>query len=178
MMIDKLTISSKDVLDNIKIEKDSKINHLHVNLDNKIEKNILLSFFEKLSSCDVYNRFHLNLSYFDAENLDIIIEYVKNLKIREFNLNLSNFIIKDEVFENFIIGSLSNKISLEKLHITLDNIDLNENKIKSIVKGLETLPTLNHVYIKINLKSNNLPLEEMTELIKSLDRFTTKEIHF
>ncbi len=179
-MIDKFTFSisiNKD-LENFQLESGSKINHLHLNIENKIENSKLSSIFEKLSSCDVYNRFHLNLTEFELnkENSKIIIDYVQGLKIRELNINILNCEINDELFEKFIISCLTNKQTLEKLHLTLENIDLNKNKITSLIAGLSSLPKLNHVFI--NIKKNNLPLEEMTELTKSLDRFYTREIHF
>ena len=66
MMIDKLTLSiaNDSELEKINFDENSKINHLHLELKNKLNSKNLKSFFDKLATCDAYNRFHLNLNNF------------------------------------------------------------------------------------------------------------------
>jgi GTP1/Obg family GTP-binding protein len=180
MMIDKLVldISSDEDVKKINIEENSKINHLHLQIINEINSENFKFLLDKLSKIDAYNRFHVDLVKFNLTD-DIIEQFSNCLKkwnLREFNLNISDSVISDTQFENFLKKCFPELKNLERLHLILENIEINSQKIKSITSTLENLPNLNHVFI--NIKRNKVQLEDMTLLNQALNKFYSREIHF
>ena len=180
-MIDKLVIniSSNEDIENLNILENSKVNHLHVTISQKEILNYNFSvLFNKLSKLEPYNRFHLDMNNFsiDDEKIEIIIEAVKNWQLREINFNISNTNLSDSQFDKLLFSSLSSIKTLEKVHLILENVQLNANKIKTINSILSSLPNLKHVFL--NIKNNKVNLEDLTDLNKAIQKFYSREIHF
>ena len=104
-MIDKLkvTIASKEDIEKLNLEENSKINHLHLELRNTIDDKNLKLLFDKLSKSEAYNRFHLDLNEFkiDDDKVNLIINTIQKWDLREINFNFSNTTMTDEPYEDY-----------------------------------------------------------------------------
>ena len=179
MLIDKLVldVSCNEDIEKINLEKNSKINHLHLQFHNDIDYENFKFLFDKLSKIEAYNRFHVDFIKFNFTD-DKIQHFSNCLKIwnlKEFNLNISDISISDSQFENLLKKCFLEMKNLKKLHLILENIQINSQKVKSIVNALEYLPNLNHVFI--NIKRNIIEIEDMTFLNQALNKFYSRELH-
>jgi len=181
-MIDKivLKISSNEDIKNINYDNEFKINHLHIEISNISEIN-LKNLLEKLSKLEPYNRFHLDIknSKINDETCKLLSNFISRWNLREINYNFSGTCFTDKQFEILFSNALLSdniKVSLEKLHLILENVELNTNKLKTINNVLNSLLKLNHIFI--NIRKNKIDNYDITELTKTLQKFYSREIHF
>lgn len=182
-MIDKLylKIVCDEDIEKLNVEADSKVNHLHLEIQKCLDDKNMKMLFEKLNHIEPYNRFHLDLKNCQVNDImiNLLDKLISKWKLREINYNLTNGIFTDEQFKSLIYNALISSLhkeNIEKLHLIFENSSINSTKLKIIKNTLNSLPKLSHIYI--NIKNNTVRMEDVNELALCTQKFYFREIHF
>jgi hypothetical protein len=198
-MIDKFTLiisSNKEIDEFLKNMEDStKINHFHLEIvgadkvinerfqpsnNTEITDENFFKLCEKIKKLDLYNRIHFDFSSLpniSEKWTDVISDTLQNFNPREINFNFSDSSLSDYQFERLLKNSSKNMDNLEKLHLIMENINITQNKIKSIEEIVESLKTkkLNHVFL--NLKRNEIKEYTLNNLNEIMGNIIIREIY-
>jgi hypothetical protein len=167
-MIDKVqnTISSNEDVDKLAKVESQKLNSIHLNLkEQSIDKTKFSELFKKLQDVKNLEKVELDLTKFqiDNEQIDMVNKFLKsqdNLKEVYIHVSESNF--EDSQFDKLLNDSLKDRKSLEKLHLFMENVNMNDEKRKSIQKLVQSLSGLKNVYL--NMQRNYLTQDDMSDL--------------
>ena len=120
---------------------------------------------------------HIDLSSttLDDKNVEALTTCIKNLKLKNLSLHLSNIKLSDDQYEK-VMKSLEGMKSLKILHLEMENVNLNNKKRKRIESLIESLPDLTHV--SINLRNNNISEEDANYMNSLLNRFAVRHFFF
>lgn len=178
-MIDKYVFkaTSNEEIQKLNLEDNTKINHFHLEIDKDIDDKNFKLLWEKINKYDLYDRFHLDLRscIMTDERAEIISDHLKKFNLKEINYNFSNTKLTDHQFDVLLSNTLPNINGLERLHLILENINLDKNKLKTIKSVLSSL-NLSHIFV--NIKGNKLHIEDMTDITHVLKKFHNREMHF
>lgn len=154
----------------------AKVDHIHLDLknstldDNKFEE--LCSTLKERSNLKI---FQLDISDLEMNDkkIDNFVNCFKNWNLRHFHINISNIKFTDDQFKKFF-EPLLNMSNLQKLHLIMENVNMNDCKRKFIEDLIEKCNNLTDV--SLNIKNNNLSLEQMDRLRKLIDPVPTREL--
>lgn len=167
-MIDQVqtTISTNEDVDKLVQKENQKLNSLHLNLKEQgIDKQKFSDLFKKLQEVKNLEKVELDLTKFQIDNdqIEMVNKFLKqqdNLKEVYFHVSESNF--EDSQFEKLIFDSLKDKKSLEKMHLYMENVNMNEEKRRSVQKLVQSLTGLRNVYL--NMQRNFLTQDDIFDL--------------
>jgi hypothetical protein len=164
-------VSNNDDVDKVKLNQDDNIRNIHLNLSgatSALDQNKFRELFEKIKNCKNFERVHIDLTKYPINNEEIntISSSLNTLeKLKELHLHLSDICFDDAQFKN-MLKPLKKNISIETLHLVMENVNMNFYKRKKIEKLMNSLPNLKFVHI--NVKRNNLTQDDLGDLHKLL----------
>jgi len=136
---------------------------VHLDLkDTSLDKNQFIQLFDQMAKTQKTD-FQLDMSNIelDEDRFNALNNCVKNWDLKHFHLNASNCKFSDSSFTN-LCNSLKKMQNLEKLHLVLENVDMNRAKRAVLEDLLSTLPNAKNV--AINTRSSNMTQNDIQRI--------------
>ncbi len=172
-------IASSTDIEAFKPEKNLKLNSLQLDFKGgNFDKTKFTDFFtNKLSHAKDLHKVELDFTRFGIDNhtIELITEFLSGLKnLREVDFHISECKLTNTQFDKLLNDSLGGKTSMTKLHLNMENVDINEPKRKSIEKLIKSMPNLVHSHI--NMQRNTLSKSDLDELHGMINHMPYKVI--
>ena len=147
-----------------------KIDHVHMDLTNsKLDESKFFEIFDRLAETKQNRKFHLDLTKVDLDEQKVnrIVNCFENWsELTNLHLHAREMKLDDREFEKLLNKGISKLQNLTKIHIALQNVNMNTAKLTSLQNLVKTLPKL--VQVKFNLNKENLTQKE----IQSIEEIT------
>jgi len=171
------SIRTNEDIDKFSITNDNKINSLQLDLKGGVvDKTKFIDFFEKkLFLAKNLEKLELDLTKYevDKQSIETINKFFKESEnLKELSLHISETKLSDDYFDKLMNDSLKGKTSIKRLHLVMENVNMTDNKRKSIEKLVKSMPNLN--YIHINIQRNQLTQSDICDLDKLIFHFPNR----
>ena len=155
-----------------------KVDHLHIDMSqSQVESTKIAEILDRLSLTKQDRKFHLDLKKVKLDEI-ITQKIIKCLsswtEMTNLHLHFSEVPLDEQIFMRLVKEGIVNLKNLTKIHLLLDNCNINNKMLTQIEHVIKSLPKLSN--IRLNFKNNKLSEKDLMSIKTMINSYPSNEL--
>ena len=160
-----LRVENNEDVNALVIPENQHIDSFHLDVkEGHLDNENFNKLFNQVAKANLSNHLHLDLSHiqnWDDQKINTVSGALKHWNLKNLAFHLSDTKLSDDQFQT-LLGSFQHMSNLEKLDISLENVNMNNKKKKFVDSLTKKFPKLNN--LRVNIRRNEMTKEDIKEI--------------